>query len=48
MTMQQWAENQANPEIVVNRDFQTLEHQAVYGQRQSAHSGLTWGFYGGL
>jgi hypothetical protein len=45
--MQQVAEGQANPEIVINRNSQTLEHQAVYGQRQSAHSGLTWGYYGG-
>jgi hypothetical protein len=47
MSMQQVAEGQANPEIVINRNSQTLEHQAVYGQRQSAHSGLTWGYYGG-
>lgn len=47
MSMQQVAEGQANPEIVINRNAQTLEHQAVYGQRQSAHSGLTWGYYGG-
>lgn len=47
MSMQQWAESQANPEVVVNRNFQTLDHQAVYGQRQSAHSSLTYGYYGG-
>lgn len=47
MSMQQVAEGQANPEIIINRNSQTLEHQAVYGQRQSAHSGLTWGYYGG-
>lgn len=47
MSMQQVAEGQANPEIVINRNSQTLEHQSVYGQRQSAHSGLTWGYYGG-
>ena len=38
---------QASAEVVVNRNFETLEHQSVYGQRQSAHSGLTWGYYGG-
>lgn len=38
---------QATAEVVVNRNFETLEHQSVYGQRQSAHSGLTWGYYGG-
>lgn len=47
MSMQQVAEGQANPEIVINRNAQTLEHQAVYGQRQSAHSSLTYGYYGG-
>lgn len=38
---------QALAEVVANRNFETLEHQSVYGQRQSAHSGLTWGYYGG-
>jgi hypothetical protein len=38
---------QATAEVVVNRNFETMEHAAVYGQRQSAHSGLTWGYYGG-
>lgn len=47
MSMQQLASGQASAEIPVNRNFQSLEHQAVYGQRQSAHSGLTWAFYGG-
>lgn len=47
MSLQQWSESQANPEVVVNRNFQSLEHQSVYGQRQSAHSGLVWGYYGG-
>lgn len=38
---------QSLAEQVVNRNMETLEHQAVYGQRQSAHSGLTWAYYGG-
>lgn len=38
---------QSLAEVVVNRNMETLEHQAVYGQRQSAHSGLTWAYYGG-
>ena len=38
---------QSLAEVVTNRNFETLEHQSVYGQRQSAHSGLTWGYYGG-
>lgn len=45
--MQQLTSGQANAEVPVNRNFQTLEHQQVYGQRQSAHSGLTWAYYGG-
>lgn len=38
---------QATAEVVVNRNFEAMEFAAVYGQRQSAHSGLTWGYYGG-
>lgn len=38
---------QSLAEVVVNRNFEALEHQSVYGQRQSAHSGLTWAYYGG-
>ena len=38
---------QSAAEVVVNRALQTLEAVAVYGQRQQAHSGLTWGYYGG-
>jgi hypothetical protein len=38
---------QSLAEVVVNRNFETLEHQSVYGQRQAAHSGLTWAYYGG-
>lgn len=45
--MQQLAAQQASAEVPVNENFQTLEHQQVYGQRQPAHSGLTWGYYGG-
>lgn len=38
---------QSLAEVVTNRNFETLEHQSVYGQRQAAHAGLTWGYYGG-
>lgn len=44
----QLTSSQSSPEVPINEDFQTLEHQAVYGQRQAAHSGLTWGYYGGM
>jgi hypothetical protein len=33
--------------VQVNENFQTLEHQQVYGRRQPASSGLSWGYYGG-
>lgn len=38
---------QSLAEVIVNQALQTLEALAVYGQRQAAHSGLTWGYYGG-
>lgn len=45
--MQELTEAQANPEVVLNENFETLEHQSVYGKRQPATTGLTWGYYGG-
>jgi hypothetical protein len=47
MSLQQLAEGQDSPEVPINENSETLEHVAVYGQRQPAHSGLTWGYYGG-
>lgn len=38
----------ATAEVIVNENFQTLEHQQVYGRRHPVTSGLTWGYYGGL
>lgn len=38
---------QASAEVLVNRMGETLEHQAVYGRRQSTTTALTWGYYGG-
>lgn len=38
---------QANAEVIINRNFETLSHQQVYGLRQSATTALTWGYYGG-
>lgn len=31
----------------MNENFETLEHQAVYGLRQPVTTGLTWGYCGG-
>lgn len=38
---------QASAEVVVNQNFETLEHSAVYGKAHLTSSGLTWGYYGG-
>lgn len=37
----------ASPEVSMNENFETLEHQAVYGLRQPVTTGLTWGYCGG-
>ncbi len=47
MGMQQIVASQANAEVPVNENFQTLEHQSVYGKRHPVTVGLTWGYYGG-
>jgi hypothetical protein len=45
--MQQLEEAQANPEVVVNENFETLEHQSVYGKKHTTTTDLVWGYYGG-
>lgn len=45
--MQNVSGNQANPEVPINENFETLEWAAVYGLKQSTTTGLTWGYYGG-
>lgn len=37
----------ASPEVQMNENFETLEHQAVYGKRHPVTTGLTWGYCGG-
>ena len=37
----------ASPEVGMNENFETLEHQAVYGKRHPVTTGLTWGYCGG-
>ena len=44
--MQQLAQS-TNPETQVNENFQTLEHQQVYGKRHPVTTALVWGYYGG-
>lgn len=46
-TMQQWTNGQQNPEVVVNENFVSLQHQAVYAMNPDTTSGLTWGYLGG-
>jgi hypothetical protein len=46
MSMQN-VDNGANANVPINENFESLEHQAVYGKRQPVTTGLTWGYYGG-
>jgi len=47
MNLQQLTSSQASPEVPINENFETLDHQGVYGKRQAVTTGLTWGYYGG-
>lgn len=38
---------QANPEVPINENFDSLSHMAVYGKNPPSTTGLTWGYYGG-
>jgi len=39
---------QANPEVPINENFETLAAMSVYGKRHPVTTGLTWGYYGGI
>jgi len=45
--MQTISSSQASPEVPINENFATVTPAKLYGLRQPATSGLTWGFYGG-
>ena len=47
MSLQQWQTSQANPELVVNQNFNVLAALAVYGRDPTSTTGLTWGYIGG-
>lgn len=47
-TLQTVTAEQANKETPFGENFETLSAAAIYGRRQPAESGLTWGYYGGL
>jgi hypothetical protein len=46
-TLQQLTASQANKEVAVNRNFETLSPSGMYGKKQSTTTGLTLGYYGG-
>lgn len=46
-SMQQWANGQQNPEVVVNENFVSLQHMAVYAMNPETTELLTWGYLGG-
>jgi hypothetical protein len=46
-TLQQLTASQANKEVAVNRNFETLSPMGMYGLKQSTTTGLTLGYYGG-
>jgi hypothetical protein len=48
MTTLQAINASASPEVQSNDNFETLSAAAIYGKRQPATTGLTWGYYGGL
>jgi hypothetical protein len=47
MTMQQIV-GSANVDRVMNENFETLEHQSVYGLDPRTTDALTWSYYGGI
>jgi hypothetical protein len=47
MPMQQILSSQASPEIIINENFESLDHLAVYARNPATTSALTWGYYGG-
>lgn len=47
MSLQQLAANQVNPEVIINENFQGLDHVGVFGKAHATSTGLTWGYNGG-
>lgn len=45
--LQQIAAAQANPEVPINENFVSVEHQAVYAKDPDTTTALTWGYLGG-
>ena len=47
MSLQQLSASQANPEVIINENFQGLDHVGVFGKAHATSTGLTWGYNGG-
>jgi len=47
-TLAQLPPSASSPEVVLNENFETVSGLAIYGKRQPASTGLTWGYYGGI
>jgi len=45
--MQQLSASQANPEVIINENFEALDHVGVFGKAHATSTGLTWGYNGG-
>jgi hypothetical protein len=40
------ADAQANPEVIINENFDSVSLAAMFGRRHPATTGLTWAYYG--
>lgn len=47
MSLQQLSASQANPEVIINENFEALDHVGVFGKAHATSTGLTWGYNGG-
>ena len=47
MSLQQLSAAQANPEAIINENFEGLDHVGVFGKAHATSTGLTWGYNGG-
>lgn len=47
MPLQQLSASQVNPEVIINENFEVLDHVGVFGKEHATSTGLTWGYNGG-
>ena len=48
MSLQQLSASQANPEVIINENFDSLFASGIFSKRPAVTTGLTWGYHGGL